>query len=154
MTRFGGSPEQRFEIDIDTERGVLRYALRVSHQLDEKTATITSEELTLEGKPFYSFTDGEVQLHSEGETSAKGPFQFLPQRSYLASFDPRAPLSPIASFKSFLEACWILRLDPVRTDASAPSEDGFLLGSMMHSERSSPDSSTYARSLPAVSRCL
>ena len=44
-------------------------------------------------------------------------------------FDPRAPLSPIASFKSFLEACWILRLDPVRMNASAPSEDGFLLGS-------------------------
>lgn len=62
VTKFGGSPEQRFEIDIDTERGVLRYVLRVSHQLDEKTATITSEELTLEGKPFYSVADDPAAL--------------------------------------------------------------------------------------------
>ncbi|MEP7119585.1 MAG: AAA family ATPase [Byssovorax sp.] len=128
VTKFGGSPEQRFELDIDTERGMLRYALRVSHQLEEKTATIASEELTLEGKPLYSFADGEVWLLSEGETVAKGPFQFSPQRSYLASFDPKTQFSPIGLFKNFLERCWILRLDPLRMNASAPSEDGFFMG--------------------------
>ncbi|MFS8071215.1 MAG: AAA family ATPase, partial [Byssovorax sp.] len=98
-----------------------------SHELEEETAAIASEELSLDGKPLYSFSDGEVQLHSDGDGPAKGPFQFSPQRSYLASFDPRAPLSPIASFKEFLKLCWILRLDPVRMSASATSEDTFLM---------------------------
>jgi ABC-type multidrug transport system ATPase subunit len=128
VTKFGGSPEQQFELDIDTEQGLLRYALRLSHHLEEKTAAIASEELSLDSKPLYSFSGGEVQLRSDGDGPAKGPFQFSPQRSYLASFDPRSPLSLIAIFKNFLDYCWNLRLDPVRISASATSEDSHLLG--------------------------
>ena len=127
VTKFGGSPEQRFELDIETERGTIHYALRVSHQIEENTAAIASEELSLDSKSLYSFSDGEVQLHSDNDGPAKGPFQFSSQRSYIASFDPKAPLWPIARFKGFLRHCGIVRLDPGCMSASATSEDTFLM---------------------------
>lgn len=126
VTKFGGSPEQRFELDIETERGIFRYVLRLSHDLAEETATIASEELTLDGKTLYGFADGEVQLDSDGDRPARGAFQFSPQRSYLASFEPKGHRSPIASFKVFLEFSWNLRLNPVRMSASTKSEDAGL----------------------------
>jgi predicted ATPase len=128
VTKFGGSPEQRFEIDVETERGMLSYVLRLSHDVEEMTATIAVEELSLDSKKLYSFSDGEILLHSDGDSPAKGPFQFSPQRSYLASFAPRAPLSPIASFKHFLQQCGMLHLDPARMGALATSEDSSMLG--------------------------
>lgn len=123
VTKFGGSPEQRFELDIETERGLLRYALRLTHDIEAETAVIASEELTLDGKALYGFADGEVHLDGDGDGSARGPFQFSPQRSYLASFEPKDPLSPIARFKKFFDSHGTLHLDPARMSASTKSED-------------------------------
>jgi predicted ATPase len=122
LTKFGGSPEQRFELDLETERGMLRYALRLSHDIKAETAKIASEELTLDDRPFYRFVGGEVQLLDEGDRPAKGPFPFSPQRSFLASFEPKESHSPVSEFKAFIEHCWILRLNPTSVGASAPSE--------------------------------
>jgi predicted ATPase len=122
VARFGGSSDQRFELDVETARGLLRYALHLAHDLEEKTAAITLEELSLDGKPAYRFANGEVQLYSEDDGVARAPFPFSMQRSFLASLDPKAPLSPIAEFKKFVDHCWNLRLDPLRIGASAPEE--------------------------------
>jgi energy-coupling factor transporter ATP-binding protein EcfA2 len=122
VAKFGGSSEQRFELDVETERGMLRYVLHLAPDLDTKTAAITLEELRLDDKLAYRFANGEVQLYGEDDAPARGPFPFSPQRSFLASLDLKAPLSPVASFKEFLFYCWILRLDPVRISASAPEE--------------------------------
>jgi predicted ATPase len=119
--KFSGSSEQRFELDVETERGMLRYALLLAHDLEKNTAAITFEELSLDDKPAYRFANGEVQLYGDGPT--KGPFPFSPQRSFLASLDPKARPSPIADFKAFVALCWSLRPDPTRIGASAPGED-------------------------------
>src|SRR4051794_34538103 len=50
VTKFGGSPEQRIEIDLETEQDTFHYALRISHQIEEKTVSIASEELTIAGE--------------------------------------------------------------------------------------------------------
>ena len=126
VTKFGGSPEQRFELDIETEQGVCRYVLRLLHNLEEESVTISSEVVTLDGKSLYTFADGEVQPFGDGDSPGKGNFQFSPQRSYLASFEPKDHLSPIASFKSFLEYVGNLRLEPARMSASSKSEDNGL----------------------------
>lgn len=119
VTRFAGSPEQRFELDIETERGMIGYVLRLSHDLEEETAAIVLEELTLDGKPLHRSAEGQVELFGEG--TAQG-FPFSSQRSYLASLDPKDPSSPIAGFKRFIHGFWNLRIDPARIEASAVSE--------------------------------
>jgi predicted ATPase len=122
VTKFSEANKQRLELEIDTERGMLRYALLLAHDLEEKTAAITLEELTLDGNPAYRFVNGEVQLYGEDGSPTRDPFPFSPQRSFLASFDPKDPRALIASFKKFLHHCWTLRLDPSHIGASAPEE--------------------------------
>jgi predicted ATPase len=122
VTKFGGSSEQQFELDVETERGMLRYALHLAHDFEEQTGAITLEELKLNDKTAYRFAEGEVQLYEDDGGLIRDSFPFSSQRSFLASFDPKAPLSPIASFKSFLHYCGNLRLDPVRIGASSSEE--------------------------------
>jgi predicted ATPase len=93
--------------------------LLVAHNIEEKTVAITLEELSLEDKPAYRFANGEVQLYGEGDSPVREPFPFSPQRSFLASLDPKARLSPIAEFKRWLGASSHLRIDPVSISASA-----------------------------------
>jgi energy-coupling factor transporter ATP-binding protein EcfA2 len=126
VTKFGGSTEQRFELDVEIGRGTLRYTLLLAHDLEADSVAIVLEELALDGKPAYGFKNGEVQLHGEDGGPTREPFPFSAQRSFLASLDPKAPLSPIASFKELLSRCWILRLDPPRIGAAAPSEEDSL----------------------------
>jgi predicted ATPase len=122
VTKFSGSAEQRFELDVETEGGMLRYALLLAHDLEQKTAAIMLEELTFDAEPIYRFANGEVQLYGESDHLARGPFPFSSQRSFLASLEPKMARSPIASFKSFIHICWLLRLVPARIGASAPEE--------------------------------
>jgi predicted ATPase len=138
VAKFGGSSEQRFELDVQTKHGLLRYVLLVAHNLEEKLAAITLEELSLDDKPAYRFANGQVQLYGDDGASERDPFPFSPQRSFLASLDTKSPLSPIALFKETLRFCWILRLDPVRIGASAPEETSGLL-------RQATDFASYCR---------
>ena len=77
VTMFGDSTEQRFELDVKSERGTFRYLLRVTHDLERREAKILSEEITLDGKPLYSFADKEVQLYRDDHTPARDTFSFL-----------------------------------------------------------------------------
>jgi predicted ATPase len=123
VTKFGDSPEQRIELDIETEHGTFKYALLVSHRIEDKTAEITSEALELDGNQIYSFADGSVTLHSYDGSQAKATFQFSSQRSYLSSFESKTRLSGLTIFKEFIELCGVLRLDPARMSATTKSED-------------------------------
>jgi predicted ATPase len=129
VTKFGGSSEQRFELDVETERGMMRYALLLAHNLEEQTVALVTEELTVDGKLLYRFAEGEVHLQDEDDKGGlvKGTIPFAAHRSFLASFEPKTSSSPIAAFKSFVQYCWNLRLSPVRIGALAPSESRGLL---------------------------
>jgi predicted ATPase len=140
LSEFTTSNEQRFELDIETERGLLRYVLVLAHDLEERTAAIISEELSLDDKPAYRFTLGEVQLYSENNGPDRGPFPFSPQRSFLASLDPKAPLSPVTRFKTFVGYCSVVGLNPVHIGALAPTEGNVL-------DRDGANFASYCRSL-------
>lgn len=126
LTKFGGSNEQRLELELETDRGSLRYALLLAHDLKEETVAIVLEELSLDNKPAYRFADGEVQLFGENDGPAREPFPFSPQRSYLASLEPKAPLSAIATFKDAVRQARILRIDPLNIGAYTASENAGL----------------------------
>jgi energy-coupling factor transporter ATP-binding protein EcfA2 len=123
VTKFGGSAEQRFEVDVDSEWGTLRYALHIAHNLEQETATIVAEEVMLEGKPLYRFASGEVQLYGDDHRPAKDAFPFSPQRSFLASLGPKPVSTRVEWLKEFLRRTWILRLEPPRMGASSTTED-------------------------------
>ncbi|WP_437785727.1 AAA family ATPase [Sorangium sp. So ce1097] len=127
VTKFGGSVEQRFEIDVASEWGVFRHALRVAHEPDRGEATIASEEVTLDGKPLYRFADREVQLYRDDHAPAGDAFSFSPRRSFLASMEPRPTSARIAWLRSFLRQIWVLRLDPARMTALARTDSDVLL---------------------------
>ncbi len=130
MNKFGASGGDPFGLDVETEAGVLRYTLLLAHDIEEKTAAITLEELSLDDKPAYRFASREVQLFGEDAGQAKGPFPFSPQRSFLAAFDPKIPLWPIARFKGSFAgagACASTRFrsarqPPLRTTASTTTQ--------------------------------
>jgi predicted ATPase len=134
VTKFGGSAEQRFEIDVESAWGTLRYALHLAHDLDQETAAIVAEEVTLEGKPLYRFAGGEVQLYSDDHTPAKDAFPFSSKQSFLASLGPKPASARVAWLKEFLDGAWIVRLDPPRMSASSKMENAGLL----------PDGSNFA----------
>ncbi|WP_438001705.1 AAA family ATPase [Sorangium sp. So ce185] len=127
VTRFGGSLEQRFEIDVTSEWGVFRYALCVAHDLDRGEAAIASEEVTLDGKPLYRFAEREVQLYGDDHSPARDTFSFSPRRSFLASMEPRPTSSRLTWLRSFLHRVRVLRLDPARMAALARTDSDVLL---------------------------
>jgi predicted ATPase len=127
VTRFGGSTEQQFELDVESEWGTFRYALRVTHDLTRDEATITSEEVMLDGRPLYRFADKEVQLYRDDHTPARDTFSFSPRRSFLASLEPTPMSTRITWLKSFIHGIWVLRLDPSRMTALTRTDsDPFL----------------------------
>lgn len=127
VTKFGGAMEQRFEIDVTSEWGVFRYALRLTHDADHGEVAIASEEVTLDGKPLYRFADREVQLYRDDHAPARETFSFSPRRSFLASLEPKPINTRVTWLRSFLRGVWVLRLDPARMDALARTDsDGIL----------------------------
>lgn len=126
LSKFGGSNEQRFELDLEADRGLLHYALHLEHDLQTETPTIFAEELLVDGRPLFRFAHGEVQLYTEASSPAGGAFPFTRHRSFLASLEPKDPTSLISVFKNFLTYCWNMRLDPAHIPALASDEQMFL----------------------------
>lgn len=125
VTKFTGSNKQRFELDVQTDRGTLHYELALLHDMEKKIAAITLEALTLDDRPAYRFADGEVHLYGDDGNPLREPFPASPQRSFLAALEPKAQ-SPAASFKEFVDECWPIRLEPARIGAVAPREEAAL----------------------------
>jgi len=127
VARFTSSTDQRFEIDIESDAGMYRYALVVTHDLEREEAVIASEEVTLDGKPLYRFANKEVQLYRDDHTPDRSPFAFSPRRSFLASLEPKPSFTKVAWLRSFLHDIWILRLDPSRMVALSRADNGVFL---------------------------
>jgi len=127
VAKFSGSTEQRFEIDVESDSGTFRYALLVTHDLERREAVISSEEITLDGKPLYRFADKEVQLYRDDHTPERSPFSFSPRRSFLASLEPKSTTTKVSWLRSFLQNIWVLRLDPSRMVALSRSDNDVFL---------------------------
>lgn len=126
LSRIINSTEQSFEIDVESEYGTFRYALRIVHDPKLKLASIASEDVTLDGRPLYGFRGTEVQLYRDDHTPAKETFSFSPRRSFLASLEPKSMNKRITWFKKFIEGIWVLHINPARMAATAASDEPFL----------------------------
>ena len=126
VTRFGDSADQRFELDVTSAWGGMRYVLVVTHDLDQGTCRIASEEVTLDGKPLYRFKDAEVQLYRDDHTPARDTFSYTPKRSFLASLEAKPVNRRLTWFKNFIGGIWVLGLNPRRMAAVSTADDDVL----------------------------
>ncbi len=69
-TRWDTRDVQRFELDLQSNGGTYRYALKIEHP-DEPHGKpfIRSETVTFDGSLLYRFSAGEVQLFHDDETA-------------------------------------------------------------------------------------
>ena len=116
VTRPGDSLEQRLELDIEVEPGMLlRYVLVLVH--GSMDVRIALEELTLNGQPAYRCAAGVARLYDFLTPSREQVSGYLVSSSFLASFEPTTAFAPIAWFKSFLRSCVVLRVEPAHIHA-------------------------------------
>ena len=131
VTFFGEGTRQRFELDVQSPHGPLRYTLVLDHDVEHETATIVSEDVFWLGGPLgsdriYGFANGEVHLSSSDELVDVRTFPFTGQRSYLSSVDKERANPRLLWFLGFIEQIWILKLNPQNTRASAKRDELFL----------------------------
>ncbi|HVJ90998.1 MAG TPA: AAA family ATPase [Labilithrix sp.] len=126
LSAIASADEQRFELDVESEWGVFRYALHLAHDERRNATAIKSEQVTLDGKPLYAFADGDVQLYRDDHTPAKETFSFAPRRSFLASLEPKPTNKLVTWLKTFLGDIWILRFNPARMSGAALVDEEFL----------------------------
>jgi predicted ATPase len=131
VTFFGEGTQQRFELDVQSPHGPMRYALVLEHDVEHETATIVSEDVFWLGGPLgsdrvYGFAHGEVHLSGSDEPVGVRTFPFTGQRSYLSSVDKERANPRLLWFLRFIEQIWILKLNPQNTHASAKRDELFL----------------------------
>lgn len=130
VTFFGEGTRQRFELDVQSPHGPMRYALVLEHDLEHETASLVSEELLWLGdssgpERVYGFANGEVRLEGSSLLDVH-IFPFTGQRSYLSSVDRERANPRLLWFLGFIEQIWILKLNPQNTHASARRDELFL----------------------------
>lgn len=131
LTFFGEGTRQRFEIDLQSPHGPMRYILVLDHSIEHDTAAIVNEDvLWLEGPHgtdrIYGFANGEVSLSGSDEPVDVRTFPFTGQRSYLSSVDKERANPRLLWFLDFIQQIWILKLNPQNIRASAKRDDLFL----------------------------
>jgi energy-coupling factor transporter ATP-binding protein EcfA2 len=123
-TRWDARDIQRFELDVEGEKGAFQYALEIKHSPNDlPPPVIHSEVVTYEGEILYRFADGEVHLSGDGgRPNADFPFQS--NQSFLANLDTRA--ARLGSFKAFVEGIRILQPNPFGMIANTSESSPFL----------------------------
>jgi predicted ATPase len=108
-TRWGGRPDQIFEIEATIDGGHYLYQLAIEPWGDPPRPRVAAERLHLGGQPILKFDDGEVHLYSEGEQQFTYPLE--PDRSSLLTVSSEKT-SLITPFKRWLSGVYFFRLNP------------------------------------------
>jgi hypothetical protein len=114
--------QQRFEIDLEGEEGVIRYELVVEQ--DEKLARsrVLSESLTSDDKPLFAFREGKVQLYRDNHSP--GPeYTSDWNRSALGSVLPGPDNRHLTWFKERIRAVECVRIDAPRMAGRSEREE-------------------------------
>ena len=131
LTFFGEGTRQRFEVDVQSPHGPMRYVLVLDHNVEHETAVIVNEDVLWLESPHgtervYGFANGEVSLSGSDEPIDVRTFPFTGQRSYLSSVDRERANPRLLWFLDFIQQIWILKLNPQNIPASAKRDELFL----------------------------
>lgn len=129
LTRLEDSSRQRFELDMTSPHGEIRYTLVLDHDAEHETCIIASESVVSRGElgevPVYVFEAGEVMLRGITPEDVH-TIPFTSERSYLASVDVDRAHAKLAEFLTFIRGIWILKLNPQVVLASARRDEPWL----------------------------
>lgn len=114
--------QQRFEVELDGEHGVILYVLVVEQDEKLVRSRVFSEQLTADGKPLFESYEGRVQLYRDDHT--KGP-QYTADwsRSALGSVLAGPDDRYLVWFKERIRAVECVRIDAPRMTARSEREE-------------------------------
>lgn len=120
-TRWVDRNCQEFGIEMEGNDGLYRYDLTVEHHEDKPLQRIKKEKLHHNGKPLYSFENGEANLFRDNYSA--GP-HFLADwtQSGLGSIQERNDNKKLCWFRERIEKTLVLSIDPRRMTASSSEE--------------------------------
>jgi predicted ATPase len=125
LTVWVKKKEQSFELDVQSENGLFTYKLVVSHNTDIKKPRIEFECLLLDGKPLFEFAHGEVRIYNDHHQP--GPaYSFDWSVSALATVAPKSDNTNLTLFKRWIEAIFIVGLQPKSMVSETAEESGRL----------------------------
>lgn len=111
LTSWQQLDDQKFELDLRSNAGVYRYVLAVQHAADRRRCRVVNESLTLQDKPLFSFSEGQLQLYNDRHEA--GPsFTFDWNRSGLATIYARPDNTKLTEFKQRLASILFARPCP------------------------------------------
>lgn len=111
LTRWQTLDEQTFEIDLRGETGLFHYALRIKLASDYRRSRVMKEELMLDGRPLFTFAEGEIQLFNDRhDPGPKMSYDWI--RSGLSAIYARPDNTKLTEFKQRMAGLLLLRPCP------------------------------------------
>ena len=125
LTAWMDSQEQIFELHVKGNGGNYVYRLVVSHQKEQGKLRIDRETLSYEGKPIFSFEQGEIHLYNDHFN--QGPtFTFDWYLSGLSMVAPRNDNTKLNWFKDWIKMLFIVNLQPRAIGSVSEGESTWL----------------------------
>ncbi|MCX7111804.1 MAG: AAA family ATPase [Proteobacteria bacterium] len=123
---------QRFELDISVGNDDnYSYKLDIQHDIELKKAQVSKEELSINGKPLFIYSDGMAHLYRDDHTS--GPeYPFNMWRSGVGYLSERKDNKKLIRFKRELERFVVVRPIPDLMENPSPNEDNRLAEKMQN----------------------
>lgn len=120
LSTLGEGAQQKFELDLESPHGPMRYQLVVEHDRDDGTCRIVREQIDVKEIQLYSYSDGTV--HVSGNY-----FQFVADRSFFAMMEHTEQTAPaLAWLRDYLQNIWLLKLDPQTIPAVSHKDEAAL----------------------------
>lgn len=117
--------EQRFELDLQIDENVYKYALVVRHDRERHLMKILEESLTHNDRPIFDFRDGNAQLyHDDYEKGPSYPFDW--SRSGVGALNERPDNKKLTQFKRAISNFIIVSPCPPLFEPETRTEDDFL----------------------------
>ncbi len=125
LTVWVDSQEQIFELHVEGNGGTYIYRLIVMHQKELGKLRIDKETLSYDGKPLFSFEQGEI--HLSNDHFGQGPtFTFDWYLSGLSMVAPRNDNTKLIWFKEWIKMLFIVNLYPKNISAVSEEESSWL----------------------------
>ncbi|MCP4753805.1 MAG: ATP-binding protein, partial [Proteobacteria bacterium] len=124
-TAWMDKTDQSFELDVRGEAGLFSYRLVVSPDSDVKKQRVEFERLLLDGKPLFTFKQGEVTLYHDDHSP--GPeYSFDWSVSALATIVSKPDNTKLTWFKKWVERLVVVRLQPATMRSETEEESEWL----------------------------
>jgi hypothetical protein len=117
LTRWESRTVQTFEITVDGNGGRYVYRLEIDRLRGSKSPGIEIESLTFDGKPLFSFKNGEASLYHDNY-SEQSKFPSDEGRSGLFNIPPRHDHTKLTWFKDWMASLCIAIADSKMEDSS------------------------------------